>query len=241
MTDGGSERGRRHLGQEEAREFDNCLFNDYQFSIDQLMEVAGLCVAQAVVRSYPASEVGVASPRVLVVCGPGNNGGDGLVAARHLLFMGYDPEIYYPKRTSKDIYKILVTQCEKLNIRFLTELPSAPDIDRDYHVIVDAVFGFSFKGAVRSPFDTVLATLVQCSTPIASVDVPSGWDVENGDPNGTGLKPDTLVSLTAPKTCSQLFTGRHHYLGLRMIPSELASKYNLDLPPYPGTDQIVRL
>jgi NAD(P)H-hydrate epimerase len=87
MTDGGSERGRRHLGQEEAREFDNCLFNDYQFSIDQLMEVAGLCVAQAVVRSYPASEVGVASPRVLVVCGPGNNGGDGLVAARHLLFM----------------------------------------------------------------------------------------------------------------------------------------------------------
>jgi hypothetical protein len=87
MTDGGSERGRRYLGQEEAREFDNCLFNDYQFSIDQLMEVAGLCVAQAVVRSYPASEVGVASPRVLVVCGPGNNGGDGLVAARHLLFM----------------------------------------------------------------------------------------------------------------------------------------------------------
>ena len=46
MTDGGSERGRRYLGQEEAREFDNCLFNDYQFSIDQLMEIAGLCVAQ---------------------------------------------------------------------------------------------------------------------------------------------------------------------------------------------------
>ena len=70
---------------------------------------------------------------------------------------------------------------------------------------------------------------------------PIGWDVENGDPNGTGLKPDTLVSLTAPKTCSQLFTGRHHYLGLRMVPRELASQYKLDLPPYPGTDQIVRL
>jgi NAD(P)H-hydrate epimerase len=174
MTDGGSGRGRRYLGQEEAREFDNSLFNDYKFSIDQLMEVAGLCVAQAVVRSYPANEVGVASPRVLVVCGPGNNGGDGLVAARHLLFMGYDPVIYYPKRTSKDIYKILVTQCEKLHIPFLPDLPSAEEMDSQYHVIVDAVFGFSFKGALRAPFDSVLSALVKTTTPIASVDVPSG-------------------------------------------------------------------
>ena len=50
MADG-SKRGRLYLGQEEAREFDNCLFNEYQFSIDQLMEVAGLCVAQASTKS----------------------------------------------------------------------------------------------------------------------------------------------------------------------------------------------
>jgi NAD(P)H-hydrate epimerase len=233
--------GRLYLGQEEARELDNELFNDYQFSIDQLMEVAGLCIAQAVVQSYPANKVGVASPKVLVVCGPGNNGGDGLVAARHLLFMGYHPVIFYPKRTSKDIYKILVTQCEKLHIQFLSELPSAADIDADYHVIIDAIFGFSFKGAVRAPFDVVLSTLVKVSTPIASVDVPSGWDVEKGDPSGKGLSPDTLISLTAPKLCSQHFTGRHHYLGLRMVPPELANKYNLHLPQYPSTDQIVKL
>lgn len=68
-----------------------------------------------------------------------------------------------------------------------------------------------------------------------------GWDVEEGDTSGGGLKPDVLVSLTAPKLCSQHFTGRHHYLGLRMIPKELAAKYNLQLPEYPNSDLIVRI
>ena len=78
-----------YLGQEAARELDNVLFDEYKFSIDQLMEVAGLCCAHAVGRAYPLQDKGEGG-RVLVVCGPGNNGGDGLVAARHLLFLVSD-------------------------------------------------------------------------------------------------------------------------------------------------------
>ena len=74
------------LNQEDAREMDNSLFFEYKFSIDQLMELAGLCVAQAVAQCYPPQELGVETPRVLICCGPGNNGGDGLVAAKHLFF-----------------------------------------------------------------------------------------------------------------------------------------------------------
>ena len=74
---------RKYLGQEEAQRLDQELFNEYSFSLDQLMEIAGLAVAESVV-SYQSEGLKGAQSRVLVVCGPGNNGGDGLVAARHL-------------------------------------------------------------------------------------------------------------------------------------------------------------
>ncbi len=53
---------------------------------------------------------------------------------------------------------------------------------------------------------------------IASVDIPSGWHVENGDESGDGLRPDMLVSLTAPKRGARFFRGPFHYLGGRFVP-----------------------
>ena len=56
-----------------------------------------------------------------------------------------------------------------------------------------------------------------------------------------GLQPEFLISLSAPKLCAKYFTGKWHYLGGRFIPPDLAKKYDLDLPPYPGTDLCVEL
>ena len=60
-----------------------------KFSVDQLMELAGLSVASAINCEYSAE----AYPRVLVIAGPGNNGGDGLVAARHLTHFGHQVQV----------------------------------------------------------------------------------------------------------------------------------------------------
>ena len=83
-------------------------------------------------------------------------------------------------------------------------------------VILDAIFGFSFKPPVRSPFDSALPLITASKLPIVSVDIPSGWDVEKGNDAGVGLEPDVLISLTAPKEGARKFKGRH-FLGGRFV------------------------
>lgn len=231
----------KFLNQVEAQNIDIELFNEYKFTIEQLMELAGLSVACAVAKSFPVETLinPTRKNRILLCCGPGNNGGDGLVSARHLKHFGYEPVMYYPKRPNKDLFRILTEQCIRQGIGFLEEMPSAQFINETYNFVVDAIFGFSFRGDVRAPFDTILDVLKSVSVPLVSIDIPSGWNVENG--NTDGIKPDVLVSLTAPKLCASKFRGERHYLGGRFVPKALEEKYHLDLPFFPDTECVVLL
>ena len=89
-----------------------------------------------------------------------------------------------------------------------------------------------------------MESLANVDIPLVSVDIPSGWDVEAGPPSDgvtPVLRPNLLISLTAPKICARSFTGSEHYLGGRFVPRQLAEKYQLDLPDYPGTELTVKL
>ncbi|KAJ3166673.1 hypothetical protein HDU88_003156 [Geranomyces variabilis] len=202
------------------------------FSLDQLMELAGLSVAQAICSTYPIET----HKNILVVAGGGNNGGDGLVAARHLFHFGYAVTVYYPKPTDKPIYKGLQTQLRALHVPFVAEITN---VLKTSDVIVDAIFGFGFSGSLRAPFDTIIPQLVKSGVPIASVDVPSGWDVVKGDP-GDGIKPDLLISLSIPKRGVESYTGRH-FLGGRFVPPDLAKELGFSTPwgRHPGMQQCV--
>ncbi|KAF9087570.1 NAD(P)H-hydrate epimerase [Mortierella sp. AD031] len=204
------------------------------FSFEQLVELAGLSVAQAITKEYSKEKY----PRIVVFSGPGNNGLDGLVAARHLSHFGYRPKVYYPKRPDKPVNQGLMKQCTELEIPFVDN-PETGLHDSD--LIVDAIFGFSFSGEVRQPFVSAIQALKDTKIPIVSVDIPSAWDVEKGNVRGEGFQPSMLVSLTAPKEGAKDFTGVHHYLGGRFISKKMEAKWGLNLPKFPGTDQCVRL
>lgn len=156
---------------------------------------------------------------------------------------GYQPTVYMPKPGSKDIYKRLAKQCENMEIPIMAPSDELDDLKatlKKTDVILDAIFGFSFKPPIRAPFDKVLPLLTGSRLPIVSVDIPSGWDVEKGNEAGVGLNPDVLISLTAPKEGVKDFTGRH-FLGGRFVTKAFEKKYALNLPEYPGVNQIVEL
>eukprot|EP00985_Skeletonema_marinoi_P003993 scaffold1742_cov150-Skeletonema_marinoi.AAC.12 len=239
----------------DATDLDVELMSTPGFSLEQLMELAGLSVAEAVYEVGTDGNDGKKKKRVLLVCGPGNNGGDGLVAARHLFHFGFQPTVVYPKRSTKPHFINLVQQLDDLNIPILDEIPATAATDNDddgddnkdhYDIIVDAIFGFSFRGtAPREPFATAITQMItmqtQQSSLLISVDVPSSWNVDGGDmTEGLKFQPDVLVSLTAPKLSAKKFTGRH-FVGGRFLPPGLAEKYGIRMPPYPGVSQVMEL
>ncbi|XP_028672076.1 yjeF N-terminal domain-containing 3 [Erpetoichthys calabaricus] len=230
----------RYLSKAEAMAIEKELLEDYRFGQQQLIEMWGHACAVAVTRAFPLSSFTKKQPTVLVICGPEQNGSVGLVCARHLRLFEYEPTIFYPKRSQNMLYQDFTTQCEKMDIPFLSYLPTEVQLINDaYNAVIDAVLGMDgVQGDGKEPYASILATLKQVKIPIASIDVPSGWDPESG--NQDGISPDVLISLMAPKKCAANFAGKH-YLAGRFLPYDIQKKFELNLPDFPGTEHLLQL
>ncbi|XP_059846788.1 yjeF N-terminal domain-containing 3 [Hypanus sabinus] len=230
----------KFISKEEAKELEKELYEEYRFGQQQLIEIAGYSCAMAITKAYPRVSLHRKQPTILVICGQEQNGAIGLVCARHLRTFGYEPTIYYPKRSCKSIFLDFTVQCEKLDIPFLSYLPNEVQLINDaYNLIIDAVLGLSDEAGLKELYCNILSTMKHVKIPVISIDVPSGWDVENG--KGDGISPEVLISLVAPKKCATQFSGKYHFLAGRYLPYDLQKKYDLNLPDYPGTDCIVQL
>lgn len=224
---------------------------DLGYSIQQLMEHAGLVVALAITRKYSEKLP------VLVICGPGNNGGDGLVCARYLMEFGYkDVSILFPAaqpppgsglravspatKLKPHIQQQLTLVKNAYDISVYTDKPVS-ELITGPTIVVDAIVGFGSKGPLREPYNQIVQDLNnQPNILIACVDCPSGWDVENGPvPSKVQIQnPDLVISLTAPKPFATHLTCSH-CVGGRFIPQKLKEKYGLENLVYPKDDELL--
>jgi NAD(P)H-hydrate epimerase len=224
-----------YLAAKDAAALDAELMTAPGFTLEQLMELAGLAVAEAVYEVLRDDEKPhhqqqkQKQQHVLVLCGPGNNGGDGLVAARHLVLFGFAATVVYPTKErsmqKQPHYANLVKQCEDFGIPILTEMPDNWIASGKYTAVMDALFGFSFSGTPRPPFDTILDQVQGAGEKgilTVAVDIASGWNVDDetaGEQHP--FQPDVLVSLTTPKLCARNYAGRH-FVGGRFLVSSAA-------------------
>lgn len=193
----------------EVRELDRLTIQKYGVPGLALMERAGEGVAKALLERFRRSAKG----GVLVVAGKGNNGGDGLVVARHLKKKGVPCEMVLLARKEE------LSQDAAENLRAYLRLKgklfeATPDslellgkrLQRN-RLVVDAILGTGLKEEVRGLYAEVIAMINACGLPVVAVDLPSGLDGDRGVPLGTAIKAEMTVTLGFPKLGAVIYPG----------------------------------
>lgn len=215
------------LTREQTRAFDRRAIEEFGIPSLVLMENAGRGGVD-VLASF-----GIVGP-VVICCGKGNNGGDGLVIARHLANRDIAVGIYLfasPAELSGDAApQWRIVEGMGLPTRVL---PDDTFSDADLAVefaradwVVDALFGTGLSGPLRAPFDRVVRLVNASPGRILAVDIPTGLDADTGEPLGECVRAHHTVTFVAPKVGFQnpaaaAFLGHLHVADIGITPRHL--------------------
>ena len=189
------------LTREQIRRVDRLALEAYGMTGLVLMENAGRNAAQLIRQQY--GEKGAA----FIVCGCGNNGGDGCVIARHLANAGWDVSLLIvgdPARMTEDMsanFRIAKAMGLRHEVAPDAEQarPMLAKIKPD-NVVVDALLGTGFQGEVRSPLAELIRDLNEVpKSGMVAIDVPSGLDCQTGVPSNAAIMADLTITFVARK------------------------------------------
>lgn len=188
----------------EMREVDRLSSERFGIPSLTLMENAGASVAQFIAERFSH----FASRRIAVLCGKGNNGGDGFVVARHLLEMGAKPEVFFFTETTQPqgdaamnlkrlrdaagTWQAVITEHQWQAAR-----PAIESAD----IFVDALLGTGVRGRVEGLLEKAIQEVNQHGPgkSVIAVDIPSGLPADTGDAQGAVIVADFTVTFTVPK------------------------------------------
>jgi len=189
----------------EMREIDRRTIVEFHIPSLVLMERAGLAVVSVIKERYGRK-------KVFVICGSGNNGGDGMVAARNLHNEGWDVQVFLTSNPEELRADALVqyraaAECG-LRIRPAEEfIDDASSVFSRHSVIVDALLGTGLNKKVSGRLCDVIRALNESHLPIVSVDIPSGISSDNGQVLGEAVRCECTVTFGLPKRGHYLFPG----------------------------------
>lgn len=167
---------------------------DLGISIPELMEKAGISVVEAIEKAYKKQPV-------QVICGPGNNGGDGYVVARHLQKKGWPVTVMGAEQKNPPSSKTLWNG----PIQAMDENQVAAS-----GIIVDAIFGLGLSKPLRDIYEALVKAINHSKALVVAVDIPSGIQSDTGEIMGYAVKADLTVTFNFKKPGQVLIPGRNY-------------------------------
>jgi hydroxyethylthiazole kinase-like uncharacterized protein yjeF len=225
-------------GQRDMQRMDKYTIEEIGLPGVVLMENAGAKVAEEILVGSPCQ-----NPKIVILAGGGNNGGDGFVIARRLADFGLEPLICLlvnPNRIKGDArinYDAYINR--ELPIFYLDEnntLQDLKDILQQADILVDAILGTGVNGPVREPFGQVISMVNEYAGEklIIAVDIPSGVSSDTGKVEGEAIKATKTITFVFPKKGFFLGDGPMHIGDWKAVdisvPPSIAKKLNLNLP-----------
>lgn len=214
----------------QMREIDRIAVDDFGLSILQMMENAGRSLALSVMDMLGPDDARQGSPPteqekpdrsagVVVLAGSGGNGGGGLCCARHLHNRGFRVRVVL-SREPEELGAAAANQLRILRGAGVEPLPwgRAHEELRQSRLVVDALIGYSLRGAPRGRVAELIDFCNEQASPAISLDLPSGLDATTGEAPGVWVQSERILTLALPKT------------GLRRVPGELFLA-DIGIPP----------
>ncbi|NPA40174.1 MAG: NAD(P)H-hydrate dehydratase [Thermodesulfobacteria bacterium] len=225
------------LTSQEMQELDSLVIKGLGISGEVLMERAGLGVVQTIEENFPADRF----KKVLIVCGPGNNGGDGFVCARHLWDLGYSVKcaVLAKEDKYKGEAKTNFELVKKLGIEYFTvnTFGEFKEVIKNFFpdLVVDAIFGTGLKREVGGIFGEVVKWINEdfrsAGGKVIAVDIPTGVCASTGRVLGVAVKADFTVTFEYPKLGHYFYPGKEFCGELKVVKISFPLRYVEEFAP----------
>ncbi len=234
-----------YVSADQMREVDRLAVDEFGVTLFQMMENAGRALARLARERFLAGDA--RGKHVLVLAGSGGNGGGGLVFARNLHNWGAEVRVLattLPERMG-DVPRHQLGILETVGVS--TEVASGAERLPEADLIVDALIGYSLRGAPSGAAAALVRAANQHRAPVLALDVPTGVDSTTGEVAGDAVRADATLTLALPKTGLRTAAAKEYvgelYLADISIPAELYARpsLGLDVGPLFASDDIVRL
>ena len=184
------------LTQKQSKELDKISSDTFKIEGVQLMENAGKCISDLFINTLCKID----NPTIAIVCGKGNNGGDGFAAAIFLHSKKYYPEIFCICSLDDLSYdsRVFADQCLDIGINIQFSCITVVD-DLKYDFIIDGLLGNGVKGPVRENLYPWIKKINKSKAKVLSIDIPSGLQADIGIAEPVGVHADYTVTMGYPK------------------------------------------